>query len=49
MNDKNRNRLLGILILATMEGHSLNTRLDVEKLADYLLSEGITLNEIEEG
>ena len=43
MTEKNRNALIGILTLATMEGHSLKTRVEVEKLADYLLSEGVVV------
>ena len=43
MTERNRNKLIGVLTLAMMEGHNLNTRVDAEKLADYLIEEGVVV------
>ena len=38
-----RERIMGILLNAVIKGYSLNTRVDLEKLTDHLVSEGVSV------
>ena len=38
-----REGLIGILSNATIDNHNLDTRVNVEKLTDYLVSEGVAV------
>ena len=38
-----RNEIIGILSNAKIENHSLTSRIAIEKLANYLISEGVEL------
>lgn len=43
-----REKLIGILATATTEGLSRKSRVETEKLADYLVSEGVKVRDIAE-